>query len=186
MPIPSPRRTHAALLVIDMQERLLGAFPEDRGQAVIDRTLLAVDVAAVLGLPIIVSEQYPKGLGPTIAPIRERLGAAFAPVEKLAFSCGRSPEFAKALEATARRDVLIAGVEAHVCVLQTVNDLIRTGYHVFVLADAVTSRRDADLGAGLDLMAKAGAVVGTAEIFAFQLLERAGSAEFKQISKLVR
>jgi nicotinamidase-related amidase len=186
MPIHSPRREHAALVVIDMQERLLGAFPEDRGQQVIDRTLLAIDVAKVLGLPIIVSEQYPKGLGPTIAPIRERLGETFKPIEKLAFSCGKSPEFKEAFDATGKKDVLIAGVEAHVCVLQTVNDLIRTGAHVFVASDAVTSRRDSDKAAGLALMDKAGAVVGSAEIFAFQLLERAGTDEFKQISKLVK
>lgn len=186
MPIHCPRRAHAALVVIDMQERLLGAFADDRRQTVIDRTHLAIDVANVLRIPTIVSEQYPKGLGPTLATITDRLGAAFAPVEKLAFSCGRSPEFTKALDATGRKDILIAGVEAHVCVLQTVNDLVRTGYHVFVMADAVTSRRDADKSAGLALMDRAGAVVGTAEIFAFQLLERAGSDEFKAISKLVR
>lgn len=186
MPIHTPRREHAALVVIDMQERLLAAFAEDRRQAVIDRTVLAIDVATVLGLPIVVSEQYPKGLGPTIAPIRERLDGRFAPIEKLAFSCGRSPEFRTALEATTRRDILVAGVEAHVCVLQTVNDLLRAGYHVFTMADAVTSRRDSDKSAGLGLMDKAGATVGTTEIFAFQLLERAGSDEFRLISKLVR
>lgn len=180
------RRDRTVLAVIDLQERLLGAFPDERRQPVIDRACLAVDVAGVLGLPILVSEQYPKGLGPTIPAIRERLGEAFAPIEKLAFSCGRSPEFKKALEATGKRDVMILGVEAHVCVLQTTLDLIRDGYHVHVVTDAVTSRRDRDRDAGLALMDKAGAVLGTAEIFAFQLLERAGSDEFKQISKLVR
>ncbi len=143
-------------------------------------------MAGVLGIPVLVSEQYPKGLGPTIAPIRERLGDGFRPVEKLAFSCGRSPEFRAALEATGKKDVLICGVEAHVCVLQTVLDLRRDGYHAFVAADGVTSRRDADRDAGLALMDRAGAVIGTAEIFAFELLERAGSEEFKKISKLVR
>jgi nicotinamidase-related amidase len=180
------RRERAALAVIDLQERLLAAFPEERRNSVINRALLTIDVANVLGIPTIVSEQYPKGLGSTIAPVRERLGGAFAPVEKLAFSCGRSPEFKKALDATGKRDVMIAGVEAHVCVLQTTLDLIRDGYHVFVVTDAMTSRRDADCDAALALMDKAGAVLGTAEIFAFQLLERAGTDEFKQISKLVK
>jgi nicotinamidase-related amidase len=186
MPISTPRLSHAALVVVDMQERLLAAFSEERRAAVVERTHLAIDVAKVLEIPILVSEQYPKGLGPTLPSIRERIGHTFAPIEKLAFSCGRSPEFKKALEATGRHDILITGVEAHVCVLQTVNDLIRAGFHVFVLSDAVTSRRDSDKTAGLALMDKAGAVVGTAEIFAFQLLERAGSDRFKQVSKLVR
>jgi nicotinamidase-related amidase len=180
------RRPHAVLVLVDLQERLLAAFPEERRQAVIDRACLAVDVALVLGIPVLVSEQYPKGLGPTIAPIRERLAAQFSPVEKLAFSCGRSPEFRTALNATGKKDILLCGVEAHVCVLQTVLDLRRDGYHVFVASDGVTSRRDTDRDAGLALMDRAGAMVGTVEIFAFQLLERAGSDEFKQISKLVR
>lgn len=180
------RRDQAVLLVIDMQERLLGAFPEPQRDAVIARCLLAIDTAGVLGVPVLVSEQYSKGLGPTMAPIRERLGAGFAPVEKLAFSCGRSEPFRAALEATGRKDVLISGVEAHVCVLQTTLDLIRDGYRVFVVSDAVTSRKDIDRHAGLAMMDKAGAVIGTAEIFAFQLLERAGTDEFRAISKLVR
>lgn len=180
------RRERAVLAVIDLQERLLAAFPEERREAVINRAALTIDVAKVLGIPTLVSEQYRKGLGPTVAPIRDRLGEAFAPIEKLAFSCGRSPEFRTAFEATGRKDVLITGVEAHVCVLQTTLDLIRDGYHVFVVTDAVTSRRDTDLNAALALMNKAGAVLGTAEIFAFQLLERAGTDEFKQISKLVK
>lgn len=186
MSLLAPRREHAALIVVDMQERLLAAFPEPARQAVIDRTVLAIDVALVLGVPVLVSEQYPKGLGPTIPVIRERLGASFAPIEKLSFSCGKSPEFREAFERTGKKDVLVTGVETHVCVLQTANDLIRAGAHVFVLADAVTSRRESDKAAGLALMDRAGAVVGTSEIFAFQLLERAGTDEFKQISKLVR
>lgn len=180
------RRDQAVLAVIDMQERLLGAFPEPQRESVVARCLLAVDTALVLDLPVLVSEQYPKGLGPTIAPVRERLGDRFAPVEKLAFSCGRSEPFRAALEATGRKDVLITGVEAHVCVLQTTFDLLRDGYRVFVVGDAITSRKDSDRNAAMALMDNAGAVIGTAEIFAFQLLERAGTDEFKAISRLVR
>lgn len=180
------RRAHATLVVIDMQERLLTAFPEPERQSVIDRTVLSIDVAQVLGLPVLVSEQYPKGLGPTIPVIAERLAPSFAPVEKLAFSCGRSPEFRAALQATGKKDVLIAGVETHVCVLQTTLDLLREGYHVYVITDAVTSRRATDRTAALALMDRAGASLVTAEIAAFQLLERAGTDEFKKISKLVK
>ena len=180
------RRENTVLAVVDMQERLLPAIPEARRTSVIRNAAIAIDAAGVLGVPVLVTEQYPKGLGPTVPEIRERLGAAFAPIEKLAFSCGRSPEFKSALQASGRRDVLICGVEAHVCVLQTVMDLGRDGYRVYVPADGVGSRRDLDWERGLALMETAGATVGTTELFLFQLLERAGTDEFKQISRLVK
>ncbi len=180
------RRDQAVLAIVDIQERLLGALAEDRRAAVEARALVAVDSALALGVPVLVSEQYPKGLGPTIASIRERLGDLFVPVEKLAFSCGRSEEFKAALERTGRQDVILCGVETHVCVLQTMLDLDRAGYRVFVAADAVASRRDFDRDTALALMREAGATIGTTEMFAFQLLERAGTDEFKAISKIVR
>jgi nicotinamidase-related amidase len=180
------RRDNTSLLVVDMQERLLNAFPDERRDGVIARVGLAVRAAQVLGLPTLVTEQYPKGLGPTVAEVREPLGAAFAPIEKLVFSCGRLPEFRTALSATARRAILVTGVEAHVCVLQTVTDLAADGYRVYVAADAVASRRDLDRDRGLAMMERAGAIVGTTELFLFQLLERAGTDEFKQIAKLVK
>jgi nicotinamidase-related amidase len=180
------RRENVVLAVVDMQERLLQAFPEATRAAVVRNAAISVEAAGVLGIPVIATEQYPKGLGPTVAEIRERAGADFAPIEKLVFSCSRSPEFRTALEATGRKDVLICGVEAHVCVLQTVMDLTRDGYRVFVPADGVRSRRDLDWERGIALMERAGATVGTTELFLFQLLERAGTDEFKQISKLVK
>ena len=180
------RRENTVLTVVDMQERLLPALPDARRTSVMRNVAIAVDAAGVLGVPVLVTEQYPKGLGPTVPEIRERLGAGFAPIEKLAFSCGRSPEFKSALQASGRRDILICGVEAHVCVLQTVMDLHRDGYRVYVAADAVGSRRDLDWERGLALMETAGATVGTTELFLFQLVERAGTDEFKQISQLVK
>jgi len=179
-------RDSAVLAVIDMQERLLNAFPEAARTPVIRQTAVLVEAAGILGLPTLITEQYPKGLGPTIPDVRGRLGAAFAPIEKLVFSCGRSPEFCAALEDTGRRDVIVAGVEAHVCALQTTVDLINDGYRVWVAADAVRSRRDLDWERGLAIMEQAGALVGTTEMFLFQLLERAGTDQFKRISQLVR
>lgn len=180
-----PHRDRVTLAVIDVQERLLAAFPDDRRALVVRNTLIAIDAARILGVPIVASEQYPKGLGPTIPEIRERLGET-APIEKIVFSCGRSPEFRAALDATARRDVILCGVEAHVCVLQTAIDLMNDGYRVYVPADAVTSRRALDWERALALLTQAGAIVGTTEMFVFQLLERAGTDEFKAISKLVK
>ena len=180
------RRDRTVLAIVDMQERLLNAFADERRTEVVRNTLIALDAATILGVPVVVSEQYPKGLGPTIAEIRERLGTAPPPVEKLVFSCGRSPEFRAALNATGRKDVLLAGVESHVCVLQTAVDLIEDGYGVYVAADAVRSRRDLDWQRALSLLETAGAIVGTTEMFVFQWLERAGTDEFKAVAKLVK
>lgn len=179
-------RTRAVLAIVDIQERLLGALAEDRRTAVVERALIAVDTALVLGVPVLVSEQYPKGLGPTAAPIRQHLGDAFAPIEKLAFSCGRSPEFRQALERTGRREVILCGVETHVCVLQTALDLVHENYQVFIAADAVASRRDVDRDTALALLRQAGVTIGTTEMFAFQMLECAGTDEFRKISKIVK
>ncbi|MEO7189857.1 MAG: isochorismatase family protein [Vicinamibacterales bacterium] len=179
-------RESTALLVVDMQERLLGAFAEERRAGVVRYASICVDVALTMGIPIVITEQYPKGLGPTIREITDKVGAGVIPIEKIVFSCGRSPEFKAALAATGRRNLLICGVETHVCVLQTALDLGREGYRIHVPADAVMSRRDLDWRIGLDLMKESGATVGTTEIFAFQLLERAGTDEFKAISKLIR
>jgi nicotinamidase-related amidase len=180
------RCENTVLAVVDMQERLLNALQEGDRAAVVRNVAIAVEAAGVLGIPTLVTEQYPKGLGPTAVEIRARMGADFAPIEKLVFSCGRSPEFRAALDATGRRDVLICGIEAHVCVLQTVMDLTSGGYRVYVPADAVRSRRDLDWERGLALMDKAGATVGTTELFLFQLLERAGTDAFRRISTLVK
>lgn len=179
-------RDTAVVAIVDIQERLLGALAEDRRASVVERACVAVDAALVLDVPVIVSEQYPKGLGPTVAAIRERLGDGFAPVEKLVFSCGRSPEFREALERTGRRQVVLCGVETHVCVLQTAIDLQQAGFEVFVAADAVASRRDSDRDAALALLRQAGVTIGTTEMFVFQMLERAGTDAFKQIAKIVR
>lgn len=179
-------RERAVLAVIDVQERLVAAMPEAARAAMVRNVLIAIDAARILGIPIIVSEQYPKGLGPTIPEIRERLDDAVAPIEKLVFSCGRSTEFRAALDATGRREVIICGIESHVCVFQTALDLMNDGYRVYVPADGITSRRVLDWERAVALLEDAGAVVGTTEMFLFQLLERAGTDEFKAISKLVK
>lgn len=186
MPLSPVTRQSAVLAVIDVQERLLPAIPEEARQRVVRNVLIAIEAARILGLPILVSEQYPKGLGPTIPEVRARLDRDVNPVEKMAFSCGRSPEFLNALAATGRREVILCGVEAHVCVLQTVMDLTRDGFRTFVPADAVASRRSLDWERALAVAERAGAVVGTTEMFLFQLLERAGTEEFKAVARLVK
>jgi len=180
------QRDRTVLAVVDVQERLLPAIPEERRATTLRNVLILVQTARTLGIPIVVSEQYRKGLGATMPEVREAIGDAFAPIEKMVFSCARSPEFQAALEATHRRDIIICGVEAHVCVLQSTIDLTNAGYRVNVPADAVASRRTLDWETGVRLMEKAGAAVGTTETFVFQLLERAGTEEFKTIARLVK
>lgn len=180
------QRDRTSLVVIDMQERLMNAMPELIRESVTKNAGILIESAKALGIPITVTEQYPKGLGPTVTEIKEAVGDEFKPIEKLVFSCGRSPEFKSELREMNRQEVLICGIETHVCVLQTVIDLINDGYRVYIPADAVASRKELDWERGVSLIEKAGATVGTTETFLFQLLERAGTDEFKKISKLLK
>lgn len=180
------KKEDAALVVVDMQEKLMSAMPEAESGLAVKNVRILLEAARILNIPIHVTEQYPKGLGPTIGEIKESAGEGFHPIEKLVFSCARSDEFMEELKGLERSSVILCGVETHVCVLQTAIDLVNDGYRVYVPADAVVSRKELDWEKGIGLMDKAGAVVGTTEAFLFQLLERAGTDEFKQISKLVR
>jgi nicotinamidase-related amidase len=180
------QKDKTSLVVIDMQERLINAIPEKTRESITKNAGILIESAKTLGIPITVTEQYPKGLGLTIPGIKEAVGNDFSPIEKVVFSCARSPEFKSALKGTGRQEVLICGIETHVCVLQTVIDLINDGYTVYVPADAVASRKELDWERGIKLIENAGAIVGTTETFLFQLLERAGTEEFKKISRLIK
>jgi nicotinamidase-related amidase len=131
------------------------------------------------------TEQYPKGLGPTVPELRAALEPA-APVEKLTFDCCGEPTFAPALDAAGRPAVIVCGMETHICVLQTVLGLLARGATVHVAADAVCSRDPENARVALELMRDAGAVVTCTETVLFQLLERAGTPEFKAIQQLVK
>jgi nicotinamidase-related amidase len=168
-------RERAALVVIDVQEgfRPYTVFERVAGSAA---KLLAA--ARILGVPAIVSEQYPKGLGAT-AP---EVGAQDEPrVEKSVFSAARADGF----DLQGRGQVVVCGIETHVCVSQTVHDLLATGVEVHVPADAVGSRHELDHERGLARMQRAGAVVSSVEAALFELLERAGTPEFKAVQKLI-
>ena len=175
------------LVVIDVQERLSTAMPEDVVGAMIDQAAVLMDAADVLHLPVIVTEQYPKGLGCTLAALEERVvKIGIEKISKLSFSCCGEPDFMEALEAQNRKTVILCGQETHVCVLQTALDLLEQGYRVFVAADAVCSRAAANWQFALDEMRQAGCVVEPVESMLFKMLKVAGSAEFKAISKLVK
>jgi nicotinamidase-related amidase len=181
----TPEQGRAALAVIDIQERLAPAMPPEALAAVLRNTRILIETAKELKIPIIVTEQYPKGLGQTVPEIAAALEGVKR-IEKVAFSCCGEPGFMEALKASGKRDVILCGMETHVCVLQTALGLMERDYRVFAAADAVCSRAKLNWELAIETMRQAGAVVGTAEIFAFQLLGKAGTESFKKISKMVK
>ena len=175
-------RGNTALLVVDVQERLCRAMPPARLERLINRSLALLEGARVLGLPVAYTEQYPTGLGPTIDPIRSKLGQA-PRFEKVRFS-SVSADLLAAL--SQRRSVLIAGMEAHVCVYQTARDLKERGFQAYLCRDAIISRADEDREAGLALAREGGAVITTVECALFDLLGEAGTPEFRALSAAVK
>ena len=170
------------LLVIDVQVKLLPAM-QDSEQCVANVRKM-IEAAKVLAVPVVVTEQYPAGLGATCTAIREAIGDEKA-IEKMRFSACVEATTARLRELD-RRQVIVVGIEAHVCVQQTVLDLLRLDYNPYVCADAVSSRRVIDRDTGLARMRQAGAIITTTESAIFELLGEAGTSQFKQILKIVK
>jgi nicotinamidase-related amidase len=170
-----------ALLVIDVQEKLLPAIQGGRRVAWNIRRLL--DGAKILGLPTAGTEQYPKGLGKTVPELAERLGEL---PEKLTFSCLGCPEIFQRLRERDVHKILAVGIEAHVCVQQTVLDLLADGWEVFTAVDAVGSRFEIDYRTALRRMETSGATLTTTEAALFEWCRTAGTPQFKEISRLAR
>jgi nicotinamidase-related amidase len=176
-------RPKAGLVVVDIQEKLLPAIHEN--QRVIANTVRLIKGATIMGLPIFVTEQYPVGLGPTVPEVAAAV-PGFAPLEKLAFSSCGAEGFIAALEAKGVSDVILCGIEAHVCVTQTCLDLLDRGFRPFVAADAISSRTPENHRIAVERMRDAGAVIVSTEMILFELLGRAGTEEFKQVLPLVK
>lgn len=170
-----------ALLVVDVQEKLVPAIADHR--RIVWNIRRLIDGARILGLPVVATEQYPQGLGPTVPELAERLGQI---PSKLTFSCGGCPQVFKDLENRGVFKLLVCGVEAHVCVQQTVLDLLASGWKVYVAVDAVGSRFEIDRTTALARMDSAGATLTTTEAALFEWCQVAGTPQFKQISQLVR
>ena len=180
---PRLKRAHAGLLVIDIQDKLLPfIFEKER---LVRNSVLLIKGAEVLRLPVFVTEQYRKGLGVTTPEVASAI-AGFAPVEKVTFSSCGAPGLNETLKAKGITDLLLCGIEAHVCVLQTCLDLVKDGFNVFVVADAVSARNPENTRLAMDRMRSAGALIVSTEMVFFELLERAATDEFKQILALVR
>ncbi len=181
-------RSRAALLIVDIQDRLLPVMPEDTATDVLRNTTILIAAADRLGLPIVVSQQYPRGLGPTASAIVEALAAARGVhrFDKLEFSAAAAPGFAALAPALGRDQWLVCGMETHVCVYQTARDLVARGWAAHVCADAVCSRTEMNREIGLGLMERAGAIITSTEVCVFDLLGRAGSDEFRALSKVIK
>lgn len=178
-----------ALLVVDVQERLMPAMPTADGARMLRAVDLLLEAAQRMKLPVFVTEQYPSGLGPTVAPLREKLaGMSPKPAisEKTVFSALGPPEVARGLADAGARSVIVVGVEAHVCVFMTARDLKRRGFHVHVPFDAVASRDPACKATALAALAGQGVTVTTTETAVFDLLGDAKNLHFRPLSKLVK
>jgi nicotinamidase-related amidase len=171
------------LVVVDIQEKLVRAV--HAREEFLTRAQQLIQGARVLKIPMVCTEQNPRGLGSTVAAIAAHMPDV-QPVSKFSFGCCASEEFLRALQSVARRNVLLAGIETHVCVYQTAMELMGRGYHVEVVADACSSRTPENKQIGLDKMRAAGAAVTSVETALFELLQIAEGPLFKEILKIVK
>lgn len=178
------QRHLSQVVVIDVQQKLCAAMPADEAVTVVRNIGILLQAAALLDVPPLYTEQYPQGLGPTVDALQPWLGNV-PRIEKTVFSCWQAPGFRQHLT-TDRPQVILTGMEAHICVLQTALDLQAHGHQVIIAADAVLSRRSAHRENALQRMMQAGVIVSNTESIVFEWLGAAGSDAFKQISKLIR
>ena len=177
-----PQKSSTALLVIDVQERLMPVI--DNAQQVFDNVNKLLRGAEILGLETIVTEQYPKGLGNTCKEVV--LSENQTVLEKICFSCLQSSNINDQLKLTNVKSLIICGVESHICVLKTALDAVEAGYQVHVVADAVASRSAHNKQLALERMRQSGVFITSVEMILFMLLNEAGTEEFKAISKLIK
>jgi nicotinamidase-related amidase len=177
-------RGQAALLVIDVQEKLSAVMPQEVFSRVLQNLTRWVEGAKLLSVPIVWTEQYVKGLGPTVGPLRTAMPAGLQPIEKLVFSSCGVPAVREALRG--RSQVICVGMETHVCVFQTARDLEELGIRTFIPGDAVISRFKVNWKLGLECLRGLGSTITTTEMALFDLTKTSGTAEFKAISNLVK
>jgi isochorismate hydrolase len=177
------KRAQAVLLVVDIQEKLLPAMYEP--VRVLQNAVRLAKGAQILGVPVWVTEQYRKGLGPTVPELASAI-SGFAPLEKMAFSALGAEGLRSRFRDLDIQQAIICGIESHVCVTQTCLDLLEACVQPFIVVDGVSSRSSEDCRVGLDRMRHAGAVMVSTEMVLFELLERAGTPEFKQVLPLVK
>ncbi|WP_419418815.1 hydrolase [Legionella sp. D16C41] len=173
------RRNDSCLLLIDMQEKLIPLIAES--ESLINHCEWLLRLANELTVPCLISEQYPRGLGPTLKSLLD-ITSQSQIVEKVDFSCAKEANFKRPLEALNKKQLVLIGIEAHVCVLQTALDLLAENYEVFIVVDAVSSRKLLDKKYALKRMQQHGATLITAEMVFFEWVEKAGTPLFKALS----
>lgn len=177
-------KNSTSLVIIDVQEKLTNViFEKDK---LVQNLVKLIEGAKVLGISIIWTEQYPKGLGETITEIKSILPQQLKPIEKIHFSCCEEPNFRFELEKASAHTLLVAGIESHVCIYQTVADLIDSSYQVELVTDAISSRTKENRELGIKRCNDLGAALTSVEMCLFELLKQAGTFEFKAISKIVK
>jgi nicotinamidase-related amidase len=176
-------RNQSLLLIVDIQEKLAPAIHDGAAAIANNKRLLAA--AEQLGVPVFVSEQYVRGLGPTVAELQALLAGAER-FEKTHFSCTREPGVLERLATRGRRQIIVTGMETHVCVLQTALGLLAAGYAVFLVEDAASSRTPQNRAAAIARLRAAGAGIVTTEMVLFEWLERAATDAFRSLMPLIR
>ena len=176
-------KERTAAIIIDVQERLFPLIHEN--EKLTKNLSILIQGLKALGIPIFVTEQYVKGLGPTIEPVAMLLHHQVR-VEKMAFSCCDEPRVLEGIAVSGKENIIVAGIESHVCILQTVLDLKRNGYHPVVVEDCVSSRNPNDKKIAIERMRQEGAVITTYESILFELLRYSGTEAFRAVSKLVK
>jgi len=171
---------HSCLLVVDIQEKLAPGIHQP--EKLIENCRWLIKAAQLFDIPVMASEQYPRGVGPTVAPLRELISEDCIK-DKLIFSCADSPECLEMIEQQKRNQIVIVGMESHVCVLQTALRLQELGKEVFVVADAISSRDPLDIELAIARMSKAGIHIVSREMVAFEWLRGSGAPQFKTFSK---
>ncbi|MBI5409922.1 MAG: hydrolase [Nitrospirae bacterium] len=176
-------KNNSILVLVDIQKKLADVM--SRRQEVTSNCLHLIEAAKLLNIPVVLTEQYPKGLGSTIDEIKEAL-PAYEPLKKVTFDCCGGDGFLEKINSPGRKHIILTGMEAHVCVLQTCLSLLKENYSVHLVSDAVCSRKKDDYLTGREFMRDAGAVITCTETVLFQLLERAGTPEFKAVVKRIK
>ena len=179
-----PKLASTALILVDVQEKLIGAMAE--GPAVCERIKIMLQAAALLKLDVIVTEQYPRGLGSTVTELSKLYHEKTPVIEKTTFSCLGEPEFNKTIQRKPYKTLVLMGIEGHVCVLQTALDALNKGFEVIILADTVSSRRTENCQLALAQLQQAGAAVLPIESILFMLMRDAKHPAFREISKLIK
>lgn len=176
----------SVVLIIDIQEKLTKMLDEDVCEQVVEKSQKLVAAAKTLGIDIIVTEQYPKGLGQTIQEIKDTLGESYAPYEKTAFNALLENNLSDNLKKLNKKQIVICGIESHICVLQTAIALMSEGWEVYVVKDIIASRKKSEFKSAVELLRQEGAKICTLEMVLFAWLKGAKNPAFKEVQALIK